>query len=465
MKCTANFLQRLQLIFFVLAACALSGFAPSLLGADLRLERELTLDGRYDDNFRLLSDESQAESLSGARLGLDLDLRRVQPRSSTSIGVTATERIFDDRSFNRTNSTLNFSQSYLSERSRFVLGLVAVRSSVREREQDQDNGGSGLIDQFQSSRSQNQRASLSWNRQLNELSNLGLSVSASHQDFDSNRFRGSERLFSSVDFLRSINSRLQLKLILSYSIFESDRSERVIRNPNRFVPGVGFFGSETEDGDCPLGDIERSFFVSGSNIDCFKAEIIDNEQDTVAARVGFVYQASEQLLVDFTVGQSEVSTDRETEFRDLGTAGDSIAPQIFSSSQSNLNYVLDIDYELPAGSVTLLATADESINSIGVLRENTRATLSFNHRFSGNWSMRLTGRYLNEQSIDGDDNRVFFENENTSAILRLNYRLSQFWSSFASYQYNLRDRGFDIESADRNIFTLGFSWNPGALQL
>ena len=219
--------------------------ASGVNAAEYRLESNYSLQGIYDDNFRFVSDTSNLrdDELSGAKLDASWQARRVTQRDTVGLSLSVEEGVYTDDAFNRTNGNVGFNARRQFERGSIGFSAGGQLRTVRTAQiEDFDGDQFNVLDD---SRSESQSLSVVGSWLATQRDTLQLTVSGSHQRFESNRFRGSE--FGSVGVLyqRAVNEKFSLQLEASYSLLQSDSTLQAVFNPNL---GLG--------GECPLAIVD-----------------------------------------------------------------------------------------------------------------------------------------------------------------------------------------------------------------
>ena len=429
--------------------------ASSVNAAEYRLESNYSLQGIYDDNFRFVSDTSNLrdDELSGAKLDASWQARRVTQRDTVGLSLSVEEGVYTDDAFNRTNGNVGFNARRQFERGSIGFSAGGQLRTVRTAQiEDFDGDQFNVLDD---SRSESQSLSVVGSWLATQRDTLQLTVSGSHQRFESNRFRGSEFGSASVLYQRAASRKLSLQLDVSYSLLQSDSSAQTVLNPTLLSSGLVGLGL------CPLA-APLNTAAGAISFDCFKLRQGDSEQTTLAFRAGIVYRWNERLSFNILFGPSETTTDSTSTFLNFDDApfGDPVDPIIADGRTSNrLSTNSTLTYDSEQGELTLTADSTETTDSNGLLRETQRFSIKYDRNLSSLWRGGLDLSWLDSEAID-DTDITFFDRTNLRARLFSSYRLSPRWTISGSVLAQWQD-GENIDRANRSVYSLSVSWQPG----
>lgn len=449
-------MSKLPLVAFYCFAGGLV-FSGESNASKYTFERELILAGLYDDNQRLRNNQLPNSSLSGASVGAKLGLSRSSGRHSEFLNLNVDEKHYDDTSYNRTSLGGSVVAQRVFERDNFIFSASADRNSVRDFELSES--GIGAVEDFRSRRAASQSVGLRWARQIDELSRVDVSASFSHQDFDSEQFRGYRLPSGSVAYQRTLTQRFVAQVNVAYSELESD--DTVQRVPNPTISTLRALTGLEVGGNCSLSNSAQQFNFFGIDRDCNKLQTGENSQKTLTTTIGFIFLPTKRLTIDLSIGQSRVETDRQNFVDELpeAIARDPVADVDFSSSDNSLSYSFSGDYTYRRGSLNLSAKTDESANSNGLLRRNVTVKFEGDYRFTERLTGSLFADYFEQKPISSQDS-IFADRQNTGGGVKFYYRLTKALSLSLSQRHITQKRRVLDSATSKNITNLGFSWKP-----
>ena len=427
------------------------------MAAEYRLESSYSLAGSYDDNYRSRADTSNLRDneLHGGRLSSSWDASRRTGLGSTNLSLDINGGYFNDDAFNRVNGKAGLSARRSFSRGTLSADATATLNTVRSAQIE--NFGGNQFDVLDASRVEGQQANVSGTWVMSQLDTLQATLSAQHQRYESDQFRGYEFGSFSLLYQRVVTEKLTVQLDGSFSELRNDPGDRQIV----FSPDV-IDGNGNVDDQCPL------FFVvaadDGVGNDCFKNVFGSNVQQTTTFRAGLIYKFTEKLDLDLRVGPRETITDSVSEFESIAGAPnqDSVGDiEVEAGKNSSVSFEGTLGYNGEITDATLSARSSETATSSGTLNQTNRFSFGVDRAMSSRWQAGFRLQYIDSERIS-DSGLVQSGREFLRASIDTSYSLSPGWRISGRFSNERQERGEFDSVVRRNLVSLTLSWRPNA---
>ncbi len=389
--------------------------------AEYRLSQSYSLSGRYDDNYRNLTESSAVtdRELSGGSIVMNSQLSRGTPKSDVSASLQVNRGEFTDDSYSTTTGRIQSDAGLRYARGRITASLDANRSTQRVSVTDLS-----LIDSepFRATDAFQLQGALGGEYVFGSKTQGSVNLTLNSERFDANQFTDNNQRGVRVSLGRSFTERWGGSLSVGYNRTElNDDQSSIELNPE--LPLAEALACAT--GASGNTDLTTDIDPLLQPFACFKQfDFEDSERDSYQAVFSVNYRFSEKLNISLGAGPRRTENLRRLSIIDV--PGATITePPVFSESERNQDgLALDVSasYVLEMSQLSAIASTRDRVNSRGTIETinsyEVKATRDFTARTST--SLQLVYR---EFEIDIVGSNAVDDRENFLADFELKYDL------------------------------------------
>ena len=407
-------------LFLTLPFAALL-LTETLVAAEYRLEQNYSLSGRYDDNYRNLSDNSSVtddKELSGGSISVSSTLSRGTPRSDARTSLRVTRGEFSDDSYSTTTGSFETAANLRYARGSIDVSTDASRSTQRVSVTDLD-----LVDSepFRATDAFQIRGALGGQYLIGSKTQGSVNLTARSENYDADQFTDNSQRGVSASISRDFTERWGGRLSIGYSRTElNDGQSSIDLNPDLPLEGILACAQASE-----ITDRTTDINPLLPPLACFKQfEFEDGERDSYQAILGISYRVSEKLFISLGAGPRRTESLRKSSIIDVPGA---IVPEspVFSEierNQENLTLDISASYVMEKSQLTATASTLDRVNSRGTIETQNTYEIKAIRNFTSRLAADLKFIYR-EFEIDTIESSSIEERENLLADFEVRYEL------------------------------------------
>lgn len=404
---------------------------------------KMDVDAKYDDNIRLVEDDKTA--ISGVVVAPILTMKVDTALSKTELDARFSSSRYDESNYDTDNQDIQFSTDYQLERLQVGIGLGLTRDSTVTSETD----GSGRIGD-EATRHERYQVGPFASYDISEVDQIKIQGSLSRDDYKSDQYSDYTYTAGNIDWIHTLNERIQLVTRLNYSYYESDYRDIVVAR-NQLFPA----------GSPPLF---LPFDLVGVVADT--QELATTSRDK-GVQLGAYYLPTEQISINVLAGTSRNTTeylvrDPHHVCRDPIPSPNALCTDLPSSDNSLFTTDVDASWQNELHRLTLGVGKSSQPTGDGYTLDSLKFRSGWGYKLNERTSLNTQLSWIRNRVLDSNNTRQANNSDRDygNASITLQRQLSETWYATASYTYRQQDYVEVDYFASSNTVSLGILYQP-----